>query len=279
MAGLDWRLFIMLVFICVIVIVAFSDIISHQSPIPPTELPPLTLVLRTITESPPINGALPIVLTLVDNSPDMPTHQPQSPTSNLILDITPPNCYEMPHDGIQCLGFIQNPYDETLENINLAITLWNRDGQFIERIAFTIPQTHIPPYSLAPYQVIFSRDDLQPADFGAVQMEFIHAQLAPFKPLQIMFDEKQVDITDTLYQLSGTIHHRLGGVRALRMVVSVIDDEQQLMGFRVVLLEAVESGREYPLRVDLMPLFMDSIAGHLVYIETVEHDGLPENLP
>lgn len=268
MASWGWRPFVMLVFICVIVlIVVLSDIVSHRSPIPPTELPPLTLVLRTITESPPIDRALPIILTLDAQSTIYPTSSPYIPTFDLLSDLIPPACYEMPHDGIQCLGFFHNPYAESLENVGLQIRLWNHEAGLIDSTVFTLPQKYIPPYSYAPYQVIFTQDYLRSADFGGVKVDVVHATLTPYIPPLIHFEAVGAEWHDNIYRLSGYLQHDLGQAVSARLVVSMVDREGQLMGFRVVEVDRIESGRKHPLDIDMMPLFSDETLRHLVYIE------------
>lgn len=271
MASWDWRSFVLLVFIGVILIVAFSDMISHQSPIPPTELPPLTLVFRTMTESPPLTMALPIVLTLVEDSPTIPTYHPLSPTYDLFLDINPPNCYEMPHDGIQCLGTVYNPYDEALEKVSLEALLWDQNAELIDRTAFTLPQKYIPPYSIAPYEVIFSRDQIRSDDFGGVIVNFVHAKQTPFVSPPTAFHDVSVEWDHHIYKLLGTIEHDLMPLTALRLVVSLIDDAEQLMAFRVIELDSLESP-EHPIQIDLIPLLKDVVLGHVVYLEVIETD-------
>jgi hypothetical protein len=270
MASWGLRPFVMLVFICVIIlIVFFSDVLFYRSPIPPTELPPLTLVLRTITESPPLDIALPVVLILVDDFPLLPTLPPQSPTSDLISDINPPTCYEMPHDGIQCLGLIYNPYDEALENVHLRMLLWNQDAELIAQSSFTLPQKYIPPYSLAPYQAIFTQDSLRSGDFGGAKVDFIHATLTPYIPHTIQFEETKAEWHDNVYRLSGYLQNDLDQELSARLVVSMTDGDGRLMGFRVIEVGIIESGAKHPLEIDLMPLWVDETLAHSVYIEMI----------
>jgi hypothetical protein len=270
MANWGWRPSLLHVFLCVLV-VACSDTSPNLPSAPTTNLPPVTLTVRISTEAPPTHINLPILITPSHNSPQFPTFTPPAPVawiSTRPLELDTPTCYEMPHDGIACLGWVNNPYNHALERVMLRVDVFGVDASLLDSLSVTLPQHVIPPGGWAPYQALFAGVGLSASQFGGVEVDVIRAEpnLDTFDG--VVVDELQGAWVDSLYQVTGKI--RNDGERQLtdlRVVITVYDDEQGVMGFRIVEIPLLDIGEIYVLSLDMMPQVQHLTFSHSLHIE------------
>ncbi len=274
MANWGWRPCVLLVFICVL-IVACSDTTPHRPSLATTDLPPITLVLRISTETPPTIYNLPILVTPRPQPPLITTTSmpEQNLPTPLPLDVESPTCYEMPHDGVACLGWVNNPYNHALERVILRVDVLDTEAALLDTVSVTLPQHIISPGGSAPYQALFAGAGMSSAQFGGVSVDVIRAEPIQLNADKVVVDDVQGGRVDNLYRVTGQIRNESEHiVPSVRVVVTVYNDEEQVMGFRTVEVYALQVGETRKISVNVMPQINDMTLFHTLHVEQVTNN-------
>ncbi len=284
-----WRPLLLCVFFSVWVVSCSGGSDAATSVIlPPTDLPPITLTLRepahSITEAPP---GLPTAATLApasavmtDDDDDDPTHtrpassdvpRLQTPTP-LPLNLADPLCFETTEGGILCLGRVDNPLRDNVQRAAVRVDLFQPDGTLLEQRETLLEQRLIPAGESAPYRALFPGGEEQALyrDFGNASSHLLRAEWAARvtgpPPLHIEASSGRLENGWYVVDVEITNLDDDESTR-LRLVVTLYNDEEQVMGYRVVETSAIGPQKTTTIRVEVLPQVQGTSLRHTVHVE------------
>ena len=274
-----WRQVILGLFIGILII----GCTQTQGTLPnlsPTELPAVTLIVRTRVQSPPATSiALPIVSTIQPIATLTADYQIATET-DLYFTSTPipvlipqPVCYETNNGGILCLGRVDNDHPYPLAQVVVLVEVYRADGMLLESREVAIEQRLIPAGESAPYRIYIPADDTYlPADaFGTVTVSLLHAERAEqidehFAVLII--DNQQVETNDGRSIVGADLYNPgPEDVHLARIVVTLYGDEEQVIGYRIIETGMIPAGEVYSARIEITPMIDSALLHHTLYIE------------
>ncbi len=172
-----------------------------------------------------------------------------------------PICYETREHSRLCLGLIFNPLPYAVTGVVLEVQLSN----LLEQVA--LEQALIPAGGFAPYQASF---ETRTATSGSARL--IAATRSTDDAWVSLLTEGVAAeaLGDGRYSVTALVRNvdELSA-EALRAVVTLLDDQDRLVGYRVVDLTSIplESGGQFPLRVLVAPQIAVADVQISIYVE------------
>ncbi|MGQ9907513.1 MAG: LysM peptidoglycan-binding domain-containing protein [Candidatus Flexifilum sp.] len=199
---------------------------------------------------------------------------PPEPVDILALAVGPPECYQTRINSIICLGRIDNPTDSAAEGVSVAVRLVQLDGGIAAQDTGAVEQTLIPPRGFAPYRAQF---DLSWARFQSEGLqpsaELLSASAAALVEARYAVPVLREVVTraeEGRFSLSGVVvNGETGPVTGVRIVVTLLDDADRVIGYRVAAFSerVFAPGEATPVYVEVVPAAPAAIAGYHVYAE------------
>ncbi len=187
--------------------------------------------------------------------------------SGIPLVFENPTCYETREDTRLCLGLISNPLNYAVESVVIEVQL----SSLTELV--TIEQAIIPPGGFAPYQATF---DTRLSLNGMVRLVSAGGST---DDNWVTLATQQVEaqkLNDGRFVITAQVINRGDTLAAaIRAVVVMLDDENHVIGYRVVTFEGegeregirLEIGGQFPLRVVVAPQINTERPQYRVYVE------------
>lgn len=236
---------------------------------PPTQIPPVTLMLRITQQSPPTQPGLPAQVTMSQATPQVSRvgDRPALPSiaatpTPLPITLTAPTCYETFEGGVTCLGLVNNTTSNTLTRILIQADFYDPGGRLIATQIVTTDQQRLPTGDSAPYRALFLPEDSgYPVDtFGAVNITLLRAEPSTQQantPGLIVDRIRNVRDGD-IFTVNGTLTNTSNeAVPAVKLVVTLTDRAGHVAGFRSIRLESIPADDETPFTVSLRPFIND----------------------
>lgn len=192
----------------------------------------------------------------------------------LALAVSLPDCYQTRAGGIICLGRIDNETDSTAEGVSIDVRLVQTDGGLAAQDVSAIEQMLIPPQGFAPYHALFDVPwslyqsmGLQPA------AALLSANAGPATEARYAAPTLRDIVTraeEGRFILSAiVVNSETGPVTAVRVVVTLLDEDGRVIGYRVSAFagRVLAPGEETPVYVEVVPAAPAAIADYHVYAE------------
>ena len=256
-----WRPVSIVICICVW-IVGCTD--QHEDIVPtrtPTIIPQIRLLLRpTKTRLSDDDPALTILATMPPVAPELvertelastliPSYVPIS------VSVHPPNCYESAPGGVVCYGLVENTTPSQLGRVALHAFLLDINGAILREQTTSLDQRTIPAGGLAPYRFLFAAGNALYLSerFGGIAVQPSSIGLGPADNVQSAEDMQLISATwdDERYRVQVRVTGPLAGQSTdLRVVVTLLDSQQRVTGYRVVDLQNVSEPTELDVAID-----------------------------
>lgn len=197
-----------------------------------------------------------------------------APADILALEVGQPECYQTRGDGIVCLGRIDNRTDSAAEGVSVAVRLIQPDGELAAQDTNAVEQMLIPPRGFAPYRAQFDLSWAQ-LQSGALRpsAELLSASAAALVDARYAAPALRDIVTRAeagRFSLSGIIiNDETRPVTAVRIVVTLLDDADRVIGYRVTAFSerVFAPGEATPVQVEVVPAAPAAIAGYQIYTE------------
>jgi len=239
----------------------------------PAHAADITLTTRDTRSPGSTPPGLPVAIT-----GDIRTLQPLDRTATRFATPTPlplgplaPVCYETISGGVLCLGGITNPYPHPIERVILHVEVYRADASLLDEAYVTLPQRIVPPGETAPYRALFGQHT--PAtQFGGVQAAVVRAERAPETPrLDVVFEAVMGDMLDEVYRVSTVLRNASPQeIGLLRVVVTLFDDQDRVLGFRVVELDSLAAQTSREITLDIRPQVTGGEIRPQIYAERMD---------
>lgn len=195
---------------------------------------------------------------------NLPTLVPQS------LEMNPPTCYTTLSDMYLCLGYVHNQTTQPVSRVSVQVELLNTQGEWVAAQTSDIEQRTIPPGVSAPYRILFGT---RKAEHTQMIVALRSADPAPVTSQLVVSPQLVVDGETAIhqagaYQVEATLtNSSTTSLENVRVVLTLYGDEQQVVGYRVVDLGALEAESSVPLRLTLHPMTAAQNLTHTLYAE------------
>lgn len=256
MGSWGWRA--LAVMLCVSVwLTGCADDPSRAAPATLPHLTQPTLVVRQRMTLPP--SPTPGLAILPHVSPAITPASPLDDAAALVNQaLTPPSCYETPHDGILCIGYIENTFSNPLSEVMLQIQLYDADGLMLRDVEMLVEQQLILPGESAPYSALFINEGDQRLlnHFAGVVTTVDHVDIAdPPDPFQVLVVESlRGEMSDGLYIVQGDVVNPYPETaEAVRVVGTAYDHAGRVTGYRVLTLDSMAAGERMTVRLEIFP--------------------------
>ena len=273
-----WRQVILGLFIGILIVGCMQTQVSLPNS-SPTELPAITLIVRTRVHSPAATSIeLPVVTTIQPIATPTADYQIAAETDSYVVPtpipvLTQPVCYETNNGGILCLGRVDNGYHYPLVQVVVLVEVYRADGTLLESREVAIEQRLIPVGESAPYRIYIPADDAYiPADdFGTVSVSLLQAERAEQTDeyfAALIIDNQQVETNDGRYIASADLYNPgPEDVHLVRIVVTLYGDDEQVVGYRIIETGMIPAGEIYSARIEITPMIDSLLLHHTLYIE------------
>jgi hypothetical protein len=232
---------------------------------PATDFPLVTLtVVPFATEPPQPDSILPTVLS-----------HPFSPVSDWIANRASssgthsddPTCYNSPNQGFLCLGRVWNETTETLSNITVRVSLFGDNGGIVAQQVIGLEQRYLPPKTSAPYRARFEQVATASENAHSA-IEMLLPVALPAQPIHVT-GERGVIATTGRYIVTANLHNTSERLAEhIRLVVTLLDDTERVVGYRIQAVEPLAAGTERSVRMELIPQVMAADLHHLLHVES-----------
>ncbi len=204
---------------------------------------------------------IPPVSTTVSAVPPMPTP--------LALSVDRPACYETQNTRLLCLGHVANTLAQPVESAVVTVQLYQADGTVLLEKTASVEQTLIPAGHSAPYRVLFLSGWEGYAGIVVVLRSAASAQRIDERFIAPVIEDEQGVMENGRYVVSATLHNAdAQPAQALRIVVTLFGDSQQVVGYRVMQLQsALPAGASLPIHVVVVPQVASEVLTHTLYVE------------
>lgn len=252
----------------------------------PTQLPQITLVIRTPQQAPtqaPLG--LPVITTLNPTvSPEGPAPTDDNATAfiddlglrptvtPLLLHLPEPICYETVEGGILCLGRVENTQTHPVQRVKVLLTVFQGDGAVLRRGEAVIEQRFLLAGDSAPYRVLFPAGDdhTLASHFGGLSVTLLRAEdaLEAERSSDIQVMDEQADLHEGRYTVQAQLRNT-GADRAalIRVVLTVYDDDGHMVGYRTLELADLPVGETAPIAITVVPVVVDVPLHHTLHVE------------
>jgi LysM repeat protein len=187
----------------------------------------------------------------------------------LPLHLPSPTCYPLRTGSLLCLGRVDNRLDQPVEQVRVWVQLLDRDGNILAAQVASVDQQLIPIGMSAPYRVQFNTD---PGAYAGVVATLVSAQAAGqtldrFATLVIATDSSA--IADEQYVVTATlVNPSPHPADSIRVVVTLFDDMQRVIGYRVVQLEgSLAGGEQRSVQIAVTPQLAATTITYSLYAE------------
>jgi hypothetical protein len=237
-----------------------------RTPVHTTAAPLVTLtVVPFTTESPQPHSTLVATAT-------QPTLPPPgwltTRTSSSATQSDDAACYNNPNHGYTCLGQVANVGDETLTNIVVNVSLLDSGGKVLAEQIISVEQYYLHPNHTAPFRAQFEQ-------FNSLS-DIIRAEIysngitdLPQQPIEIT-GERGMLATNGRYVVTANLRNMSNhGVETIHLIVTVLDMDNHVVGYRVQVVEPMIAASERAVRVEVIPQVMETELHHLLHVEVI----------
>jgi hypothetical protein len=165
-----------------------------------------------------------------------PLTSPVSTTAApLDIALSPPDCREMLHGALWCLGLIQNTLPYPIEQVTVRITLITAEGAPVAAEQAPLTRGYLLPGERAPYAVAFPDLTTQETIAGpVVEVARAQAHPAPGSLARLAVSDLEMTVlSGGLYRVVGTVTNTgIQVAEQLSVVVTGRDGRGQVAGFR-----------------------------------------------
>jgi LysM repeat protein len=198
-----------------------------------------------------------------------PSIAAQATPTPLALPVDPPTCYETPTLSLLCLGQVANTLDHPVERAVVTIQLYRADGAVLLEKTTSVEQTIIPAGQSAPYRVLFPTGWQGYGGIAVVLRSAASAQGVDERFIAPVIENELGVLENDHYIVSATLRNAdLQSAEALRIIVTLFGESQQVVGYRVMQLESpLQAGASLPIRVAVAPQVASEVLTHTLYVE------------
>jgi LysM repeat protein len=185
------------------------------------------------------------------------------------LPLEPPVCYEMPTMRLLCLGRVVNTLDQPVERTAVTVQLLQANGTTLLEQAANIEQALILPGQSAPYRVLFESGWEGYTGIVTVLRSADTARNVNERFIAPRIENEQGVLENGLYIVSAIVHN-LDSLPAqgVRIIVTLYDDDQHVIGYRVIqLVHSLLGGESLPIQVAVIPQVAEEVMTHTLYVE------------
>jgi hypothetical protein len=183
-----------------------------------------------------------------------PTTQRQvSPPTDDDYYASTPNCVSSPNGGYS-------------GSILLSINLLNEQKQIINK-QFSTEQRFLPNQEFAPYRLIIPPSE-RPYQELETKIEAVIPPDSQLRNLQIIDSRGQMTNVGR-YRLTTTILNNVGGsVKNVRLFASLVDEEEQVVGYRIYEVEEnLAAGERRVIELEIIPQMIPEMIHHELHVE------------
>jgi len=156
----------------------------------------------------------------------------------LPLSIVGLGFYKTPVGGMWCLGAVVNQTESAVENVRVAVTLYNADGSPLVTMDSWAARDVIPPGESAPFGVLYNPSDIPdpPADLNGHQVTVLSGERVTRPDAWysgLLVAKHQGGPAGAIYRVTGTVQN--SGEQAaerVTLLVTLYNAEGQVTGFR-----------------------------------------------
>ena len=177
-----------------------------------------------------------------------------SPTP-IPLELSDLACFETPVGGLLCLGEVYNLTQEMVENVQVAVELYDVDGKLAAHQSSWVARDMIPAGETSAFGVLF---ESPPAEVGA-QRALLQSGEAVTREGNWYLDLAAVDhqggFAGSVYRVTGAVENTGAGPAAqVTVYVTLYDEDGVVTGFRqLAVTDRLEPGAGVPFDVRLSP--------------------------
>ena len=153
----------------------------------------------------------------------------------IMLFLPLPDCRQMITGKTMCLGQVMNPTSEMIEQVRVRIRLLDAQGAVLAETTTGVEHLLIPPDGEAPYSAIFDA-----SAYTDISVSALLAQPADQSEWILLEAEAtDVETIENRLRVEAVIHNPSNrGVGGARVVLTLLDHEGQVAGFRVASTDA-----------------------------------------
>jgi len=163
--------------------------------------------------------------------------------------------YRTPAGGAWFLGEVQNDGDEFLDRVQLQLSLFNGDGELLERVTTFVVADVVPAHGKAAFAFLLSR--LPSGGFASYEIVVLSAQ--PIKRWgnrhpYLVVDQISGEMEGGTFIVEGTVYN--GGqedARDVRVTLTCYATDGKVAGVRQVDLGTIRAGQEQPFSLSIVP--------------------------
>jgi LysM repeat protein len=203
---------------------------------------------------------------------------PHSASGAIVEELTPtplplplesPTCYETSTETLLCLGQVNNTLDQPVERIGLVVQLVQSDGTQLAEMETATEQIVIPSGQTAPYRAVFADGWQSYAGVTAVLQSADPAHQVNERFISPVIEDEQGALNSGRYVVSAMVRNPdQETADEMRLVVTLLNDSQQVVGYRVVQMDdSLPGGASLPIRVEVIPQTDDATLTHTLYVE------------
>lgn len=185
------------------------------------------------------------------------------------LALPDPACYETPVGTLLCLGAVENSLDFPLENVSVAVELFDKDNSPLAAVDSDIEQAVILPGSLAPYRAVFSLEAEQAALAHARLLRASAAVDLSERFVDLEATDEAMTLVDGRYVVSATLRNPgPDAALSVRAVVTLTDALGQVVGYRLSQVAArLDAGASLPIRLEIVTQRVAPEIDYRLYVE------------
>lgn len=259
----------LLLLLCGLVLLIGCSMLSSRTPTLSATTPyaPVTLTVYRFSDT-PAPTRLPNHPLLVTPVTLSPSASPPTP----LLETDTPTCYTRPGGALTCTGKIWNRSQQPLTDIRLRVALRSTETTpantaiILAQTALNVEQRYIPPGTFAPYRALF---DTLPEQTFRAEMQVLSAAFTEETALPVRVYNEAGQLTNSgQYVLTAQIENSATQpLTSLRAIVTLLDNDNRVLGYRVQSLPRLIAAEPQTLRVVLTPQRRAEIIRHTLHIE------------
>jgi hypothetical protein len=258
----------LLLLLCGLVLLGCSALSSRTPTLSVTSpYPPVTLTVYRFSATPAPallnNPPLPVTPIMLSSAASPPTPS---------LEADTPACYARPGGALTCTGAIWNRSTQPLTDVRLRVALRPAEmtpaqtAGVLAQTALNVEQQYIAPGTFAPYRALF---ETLPEQTFRAETQVLSAAFTEEETLPLhIYDETGQLNSSGQYVLTAQIENSATlPLESLRVIVTLLDDANRVLGYRVQTLPRLEATEQQLLRVQLTPQRQTETIRHTLHIE------------